>query len=227
MKLVALLVAAVVALGTAASTPPSTPISSPRESPEPWVLSLPGHPDVRFSAYDFRQDGFGAVDWPVEFVFHGNATVEKIHEALCHETSDPWTYCDAGGPMHLFDGTGFDANSGVKRFREDCQKNTFTAHMRLYEVKDPSSELGTVVVGTAHLDYEDHAGCSGRIHGYPDIAEAWFLEAMSQIPGWQVTPDSWDLGNASDSYVILRDLSGTLTPHEYGHDSKATDVVIP
>jgi len=72
-----------------------------------------------------------------------------------------------------------------------------------------------------------HRDEAGRIHGYPDIAEAWFLEAMSQIPGWQVTPDSWDLGNASDSYVILRDLSGTLTPHEYGHDSKATDVVIP
>ena len=55
MKLVALLVAAVVALGTAASSAPSTPINSPREASEPWVLSLPGHPDVRFSAYDFRQ----------------------------------------------------------------------------------------------------------------------------------------------------------------------------
>lgn len=207
--------------------PSSTPATSPRDSAQPWVLSLPGHPDVRFSAYDFRQDGFGAVDWPAEFVFHGNATVGKIHDALCHQTKDPWSYCDAGGPMHLFNGESFDANSGVKRFREDCQTNSFTAHMRLYEVKDPSDELGTVVVGTAHLDYEDHAGCSGRIHGYPDIAEAWFLEAMSQIPGWTITKDAWDLGNASDSYVILRDLGGVLVPHEYGHDSKATDVVIP
>ena len=62
---------------------------------------------------------------------------------------------------------------------------------------------------------------------YPDIAQAWFDEALSQIPGWKVTPDAWDLGNGSDEYAILRDLSGVLVPHVYGHDSKATDVVVP
>jgi hypothetical protein len=189
---------------------------------------------VRFSAYDFRQDGFGAVDWPAEFVFHGDVTIDKIADALCHTTPDPWRYCASGGPMHLFvafgDGstevTEFAANSGVKRFKADCQSTQFTAHMRLYSTKETTS-LGSVVIGTAHLDFEDHAGCSGRIHGYPDIAQQWFDEALSRITGWQVTRDAWDLGNASDDYIILRDLSGALVPHVYGHDSRATDVVVP
>lgn len=230
MRALAVLVAAVVALAVASVGQSSaTTTTSPVGSPEPWVLSLPGHPDVRFSAYDFRRDGFGAVDWPVEFVFHGNATIDKIADALCHQTSDPWRYCDQGGPMHLFIDGSFAANSGQKRFREDCQLNQFTAHIRLYEAKGDAADgdFGTVVIGTTHLDYEDHSGCSGRIHGYPDIAQAWFDEALSQIPGWQVTPDAWDLGNGSDEYAILRDLSGALVPHVYGHDSKATDVVVP
>jgi hypothetical protein len=233
----AVLLAVALALVSIAATTTSTPTTSPVGAAEPWVLSLPGHPDIRFSAYDFRQDGFGAVDWPAEFVFHGNVTIDKIADALCHTTPDPWRYCDSGGPMHLFVSVGsgssqvteFAANSGVKRFEADCQSTRFTAHMRLYTAKGNAGDasLGSVVIGTAHLDFEDHAGCSGRIHGYPDIAQQWFNEALSHVPGWQVTPDAWDLGNGSDDYIILRDLSGALVPHVYGHDAKATDVVVP
>ncbi len=228
----ALVLLAVAPAATGATTPPTAPVGAA----EPWVLSLPGEPGVRFSAYDFRQDGFGAVDWPVEFVFHGNASIEKITDALCHTSPDPWRYCNEGGPMFLFASASaagqpseFVANSGLKRFREDCSSTAFTAHMRMYPVKDAdaSGSLGSVVIATAHLDFEDHAGCSGRIHGYPDVAEQWFIEALSHVPGWQVTPGAWNLGNGSDSYVIMRDLHGALVPHEYGHDDLATDVVVP
>ena len=230
-------VVALAAAGTAhgATPPPSSPPSPPPSAADQWVLSLPGDPSVRFSAYDFRQDGFGAVDWPVEFVFRGNATVEKVTDALCQQTTAPWRYCNDGGPMHLFvsggtgEFSGFVANSGLKRFREDCSSEGFTAHMRIYTPSSGlrSDTLGSVVIATAHLDFEDHAGCSGRIHGYPDLAQQWFDEALSHVPGWTVTPGAWNLGNGSDSYVIIRDLHGSLVPHVYGHDDRATDVVVP
>jgi hypothetical protein len=89
------------------------------------------------------------------------------------------------------------------------------------------STYGSVVIATAHLDFEDHTGCTGRIHGDPDVAEQWFITALSTIPGWTVTPHKWDLGNSSDSYVIMRDLHGALVPHVYGSDGFATDVVVP
>jgi hypothetical protein len=228
-RAIAVLVAlvGVFAAGTAAAAPPQpTTGTAPK-----WLTTLPGD-KVQFSAFDFRQDDFGPVDWPVEFVFRGNATPAKIADALCHQTADKWHYCNEGGPMHLFQDdesfTGFVANSGLKRFREDCQSMAFTAHMRMYAPHDGlASTYGSLVIATTHLDFEDHTGCSGRIHGDPDIAEQWFITALSTIPGWTVTPHRWDLGNGSDAYVIMRDLGGALVPHVYGHDAFATDVVVP
>ena len=77
-----------------------------------------------------------------------------------------------------------------------------------------------------HLDVQDHTGCSARIHGFPEVAEQWFIEAMQTIDGWTVTPKAMDLGNASDSYVVMRDLSGAKVPHVYGNDGLATQVAI-
>ena len=53
------------------------------------------------------------------------------------------------------------------------------------------------------------------MHGYSDVAEEWFIEAMKTIPGWQVIPDSLDLGNANDTFVVMRDVSGAYVPHVY------------
>jgi hypothetical protein len=221
-------VAAMLTVGLTSTAHATVP---PTGSAPPWLTTLPGD-TATFSTYDFRQDGFGAVDWPVEFIFRGNVSVAKVRDALCHQTEERWHYCNEGGPMHLFgsDGTfdGFLANSGVKRFREDCQSEAFTAHMRIYAPEGGlKSTYGPIVIATAHLDFEDHTGCTGRIHGDPDIAEQWFISALSSIPGWTVTPHKWDLHNGSDAYVIMRDLGGALVPHVYGHDDYATDVVVP
>jgi hypothetical protein len=239
-----LLFGALVVAGLALGSPAGEAHTAATGSTPSPVSGLTLPDDVnQFSGYDFRQPGFGAVDWPVEFVFRGNASVEKVKEGLCHGTENAWKYCDEGGPMYLYADeaagdaafTGFVANSGVKRFEENCSTNRFTAHMRLYAPKstsDPgqhsfdSPKYGHMVIATVHLDFQDHSGCSARIHGYPDVAEQWFIEAMKTIDGWTVTPAAWDLGNASDSYVILRDLSGAQVPHVYGHDGLAADVVI-
>lgn len=209
-------------------------------SPVP-VVSLPG--DARqFSSYDFRQDQFGDVDWPVSFIFRGSASVSAIKDGLCKRSAHAWKYCKKGGPMFLFDapvGAGpgdqrFAKDGGVKRFNQDCSTTSFTAHLRLYGLTAPDDAVstpsgaapGAKVVGTVHLDFADKGGCTGRIHGYPDVAEQWLIEAMRTVPGWTVTPGAWNLRTASDTYVVLRKVSGVDVPHVYGLNGLATDVLI-
>ena len=206
---------------------------------DPRMGALPGDTN-HFSVYDYRQSALGAVDWPVTFVFTGKATVERVKEGLCKTTRHPWRYCDAGGTMYLFARTvatdptgGFLGDAGIKRFAETCSTTEFTAHMRIYapaagnDTHDFSSaKYGQVVVATTHLDFQDHAGCSGRIHGYSDIAEQWFIEAMKTIPGWEIHPGSLDLGNGNEPFVVMRELAGVEVPHVYSSDRFATEVVI-
>jgi hypothetical protein len=225
------------------STGPATdvPTVAVPGSPVP-VVSLPGDNRL-FSSYDFRQDQFGDVDWPVAFVFRGNATVSSIKDGLCNRSVHVWKYCVGGGPEFMYDapaGAGasdqrFTSDVGVKRFNEACSTTSFTAHIRLYALTAPDDRTSSAppagtstakVVGTVHLDFADKGGCSGRIHGYPDVAEQWFLEAMGTIPGWTVRPGAWNLHTASDPYVVLRKIGGVEVPHVYGLDGLATDVLV-
>lgn len=238
----------VVLLGLSAPSPspggPARPVSSVRPPGSPVaVATLPG--DTRpFSTYDFRQRDFGDVDWPVGFVFRGRVDVAAIKQGLCKRSTHLWKYCDSGGPMYLFHGstasavTGemFVSDKGAKRFNETCSTTRFSAHIRLYTLT-PSDDQpapsaarpadAAQVVGTVHLDFDDKGGCSGRIHGYPDVAEQWLVEAMKTVPGWTVTPDAWDLRTGSKPYVVLRRVGGVEVPHVYGQDGLATDVYVP
>lgn len=231
------LTTATIGPGAARLAPTTTgPVSPAAARP---LTGLPGDGN-RFSAFDYRQKAVGPVDWPVTFVFTGKATVERVREGLCHTTAHPWKYCDAGGTMYLAAQSaavnpigGFLGDAGVKRFGESCSTTEFTAHMRLYAPSIgpdghafDSATYGQVVVATTHLDFQDHAGCSGRVHGYPDIAEQWFIEAMKTIPGWEVHRDAIDLGNGTDRFVVMRELAGVEVPHVYGNDAMATQVVI-
>ena len=230
--------------GSGASSDPGPVASGSTTSGTVAAVGLAGD-DNQFSPFDFRQNGSGPTDWPVTFVFRGNATMERVKAGLCRETRHPWKYCDSGGSMYLYARTGasgahfegFVGNGGIKRFGENCASNEFTAHMRMYAPPADgrpgadsdsfaSAVYGNMVLATVHLDFQDKAGCSGRVHGYSDVAEEWFIEAMKTIPGWQVIPDSLDLGNANDTFVVMRDVSGAHVPHVYENDQLATEVVI-
>lgn len=232
--LVALVLTAVTAF------PAPSPGTDTRQVKEPGspvpVLSLPGD-DRRFASYDFRQRELGDVDWPVAFVFRGDISVDDIKDALCSKSTHAWKYCDKGGPMYMLDGPlaspgaggVFVADRGVKRFNENCSTTRFSGHIRLYPLGGPDRKGSGLarVVGTVHLDFDDKGGCSGRIHGYPDIAKQWFLVAMRAVPGWQVTPDAWDLRNGSNQYVVQRKVAGVEVPHVYGQSRLAADVYVP
>jgi hypothetical protein len=206
---------------------PADVVSAP-QSPVP-VVRLPGEAQA-FSTYDFNKMTLDHVEWPVEFIFRGNASVPRIEEALCQLSVAPWRYCAHGSDEFLLrprvpssttlSAPDFVANDGVKRFSETCSDTQFTAHLRLYQISTDT------VIGTVHLDYEDTGGCSGSIYGYPDVAEQWFIDAMRAIPSWTVTPDSWSLGNGSAPYVVIDRSHGIDVPYVYGQDALATDVYI-
>jgi hypothetical protein len=211
------------------------------DSPVP-VVRLPG--DTRpFSSYDFNKTELTRPEWPVEFVFRGDATVAGIEDGLCRLSSFPWKYCASGSNEFLyspsdpgdltFESGDYLASGGVKRFSETCADTQFTAHMRLYPLLQSGGVLDAApagadaaVVGTVHLDYEDRGGCSGSKYGYPDVAEQWFEDAMRTVPGWTITPDAWNLHNGSAPYVVLDRQRGIVVPYVYGQDSLATDVYI-
>ena len=90
----------------------------------------------------------------------------------------------------------FTGDTGVKRFNEVCSTTSFTAHIRLYSLTAPDNRTpaaavtampGAKVVGTVHLDFDDTGGCSGRIHGYPDVPTYNASHGCLRVP----VPDSW------------------------------------
>lgn len=87
---------------------------------------------------------------------------------------------------------------------------------------------GYFIVGTAHLDYRDKNGCAGRIHGYSDVAENWFLGTISGVPGWSYVTDAWDFWNANSFHPPFgRVLGGQNVPHVYENNGLAYEVNVP
>lgn len=207
-----------------------------------------GQNNVRFTNYDYRQAGWGAVDWPTGFVFTNNASVNRVKDGLCSGTTHPWKFCQSGGPQYMrveqrlnpgdgccAPGVWWDSDSGRKRFSQNCSSTEWTAHIRLYAPTNPSPTDvfydhvdGYMVVGTTHLDYQDKNGCAGRSHGGTEAAENWMIGTMSSVPGWNVSYNTFSgLQNANSRHIVQRTIGGASVPHEYVNDGLSSIVEIP
>lgn len=237
-KLVAALVVAAALLGAAA------PATAHHNST--YLMGV-GQSNNRWSSYDYRQNFYGDVDWPVGFVFHGNANVTAVKDGVCLHTTHSWKYCTSGGPQWLSiqaiaspwgpAWTGFDNDSGRKRFSQSCTSTNWTSHMRFYapQVKHGrpddafySPDYGFMVVGTTHLDYRDRDGCAGREHGRTETAENWFIGTIRGVPGWTDTYDNPTIFyNANAPHTVNRTVGGVAVPHVYDNDGYGTLVNVP
>jgi hypothetical protein len=144
-------------------------------------------------------------DWPVSLVFAGHATVGKVKHALVgqgytHRGHTRWLpYRVQGG------GLRFDSDRGVKT---GCDAASTDVHVRLYapsatdRFTDP--ELGSAVVGTAHLDRNDGCGTGPRMFGFSEEAEAAIAQVARRL-GWRVEPNRLALGNAEPYRRDVRD----------------------
>lgn len=210
-----------------------------------WILQMPNQGNL-FTNYDYRQGGWGDVDWPTGFIFRGNAHVNRVKDGVCNLTNHFWKFCIAGGIPNMYvkgvppadSWEGFDTDRGRKRFDQFCDSMEWTSHMRMYAPQTTngqgggndnffSVEFGFMVVGTTHLDYQDKDGCGARQHGHTEVAENWFLGTLNGIPGWTVNPEIWGFANANGNHTIMRNLGGAMVPHTYDNNGLATEVVVP
>lgn len=164
-------------------------------------------------------------DWPVTFVFYGNAYVQKVKDKLSRAG-----FGDSGSP----EWEGYARRPGAhRRFDVDhgvltgCERSRDT-HIRLYA---PSSDTksqnqfydprwGYFVVGTTHFDFNDHGcGNGSKVFGYSDLAEDSVLGRAARVDGLFIYPDYFDTGNAESLHrdVLHRN-------HIWQNDGRASAV---
>lgn len=189
-----------------------------------------------FWNYDFESERVGRcnVDWPIDFIFHGNAEIDRVkQDMLLFAGYSCFSRGDCGRQMHarMSDGVdmSWDADAGIKNGL--CTGNE--THLRIYaagelDIPDAHDRMfnlrwGFYVLGTSHIDNKDclPGGWSGR----SERAEGIIADAVRPI--WRVSPttdapvreDVVDLANRT---LPCRQ-SG---PHILCNDGRATKALV-
>jgi hypothetical protein len=187
-----------------------------------------------FTTVAVREDGFynydcesttassNNVDWPVTFVFHGNATVAKVDAALSSRLPI-WGIDEF---MNLNDGAGSQwvSNTGVKSV-----SLSRALHLRLYAPGGQSftnKTWGKYVIGTCHVDINELS--SSPTSGYSEDAAAEIAEMCRSIWGKRnVAANSYAMGNAESLRTEARTKSnGDIEHHVWQSDGYATMVKV-
>ncbi len=159
-------------------------------------LTLSGGGDA-FYNYDFNSQSISStnVDWAVNLVFVGNATVPKVKAVV----SSIMPY--AGSIKYAFVAGGWDQDRGLKQTQGGSCPGGTSYHFRVYA---PSStdrmynvNYGYFVVGTAHNDYKE--GCSGSYAGDNEQAEA-YVRGGFDARGYLVVANAFWLNNVETTY---------------------------
>jgi len=187
-----------------------------------------------FTTITVKEDGFynydcesttadaANVDWPVMFVFSGNATVAKVDNAL----SSRLPIWGVDEYMDLNDGAGWQwvANTGVKSV-----SLSRAVHLRLYAPGGQyfsNKTWGKYVIGTCHLDINELS--SSPTSGYSEDAAAEIAAMCQSIWGKRnVALNSFWMGNAEPLRIEERTKSnGDIEHHAWQSDGYATTVKV-
>jgi hypothetical protein len=151
-----------------------------------------------FWNYDFESERVGRcnIDWPVDFIFYGNAEIDRVKlDMLQYAGYSCGARGDCGRKFHarMNDGVdmSWDEDAGIKNGL--CTGNA--THIRLYaagelDVDDSHDRMfnidwGSYILGTTHIDNKDclPGGWSGR----SERAEGNVARAVRPI--WRVSAD--------------------------------------
>jgi hypothetical protein len=189
-----------------------------------------------FWNYDFESERVGRcnVDWPIDFIFHGNAEIDRVkRDMLLYAGYSCAGRGDCGRRMHarMSDGVdmSWDADAGIKNGL--CTSNE--THIRLYaagelDIDDAHDRMfnldwGFYILGTAHIDNKDclPGGWSGR----SERAEGIIADAVRPI--WRISPDQ-DAPVHEDAVGLA---NGTLPCRRSGrhilcNDGRATTALV-
>jgi hypothetical protein len=176
-----------------------------------------------FWNYDF--DSHSAVstnvDWPVDLIFYGNASISKVYKKI------GWIWSGSSEYMQ------FTTSSGTTWVSSGGRKNRLCTdtHFRLYApsvgyLTDPV--LGHYVIATAHLD-KNECG-SSPTYGWNETAEANVAARAAKVWGQAaVTPDAQVLpDNTTQTRALFQntDESGWQGNHYFWNDGLPTLVKV-
>jgi hypothetical protein len=189
-----------------------------------------------FYNYDFKYDSTVAnttVDWPVNFLFTGNATKTKAKNSTCFNYTGSLQY------MRVFTNGVLqtDSNGGTKSTNGG---NNISLHMRLYGQPNTLSPgyahqgslgngavshptYGYFVVGTSHKDYYEGVGGPNQQYGDSEDAETQIRAVIGVCKGYLTSANNISMGNYQ--YSTQTDLDGY--PHVWANNGLATRVYVP
>ena len=113
--------------------------------------------------FDSQKASAGNVDWPVDLVFWGNASVDKVYAGI------GWSLAGSNEYARINDGTGAIWVASAGRKSGLCSGT----HFRLYAPPVgylSSRKLGHYVIATAHIDKNECFGSAQ--YGWNETAEA-------------------------------------------------------
>jgi hypothetical protein len=202
---------AILLVGTAAQARRATTVDSFRQ------VSYAGD---TWSNFDLVARTGPDVDWPVDVIFWGNATVSKVFSRL------GWIWPGSNVYMQVGDGAGtaWVANAGRKNGL--CTDT----HLRLYADADGSLSnpgLGSYVVGTAHLDKNE----CGRTpaYGWNETAEANVAARAAAVWGASAVQRNADaLPDGTSTAALLGNaISLVVGNHTWENDGRPTLIRVP
>jgi hypothetical protein len=176
-----------------------------------------------FYNYDFDSQKAAAsnVDWAVDLIFYGNASITKVYSKI----NWPWSGSNAYELLTTRSGSAWVASGG--------RKNTLCTdtHFRLYAPKvgyfsDPV--LGHYVIATAHLD-KNECG-SSPTYGWNETAEANVAARAAAVWGKAaVTADATNLPDGTSTSKLLGNFNetGWQGNHYFWNDGRPTLIKVP
>lgn len=194
---------------TSASIPPPESISG-RPTSKLRTVCIDGD---CFWNYDFnpkaRTLGVSSrrVDWPIDLIFWGNATVQKAKDGLNWAGNFRHTLGASEQVARLNDGAGWvwDSDEGVKT--STCPVFGRALHTRLYADSDDqlfNLTLGFYVIASSHFDVNEcNREYYGKWHGKSELVENEIARKIEEkrdagwpaLTGWIVDEDAINLRN--------------------------------
>lgn len=176
---------------------------APASASTTTTLQLVRYGHNSFYSYDFDSQSAVAtnVDWPVDMIFYGRASVSKVYSKI------GWSW--SGSSEYMLINTG----SGATWVSAGGRKNTICTdtHYRLYApaagyFTDPV--LGHYVIATMHLD-KNECG-SSPTYGWNETAETTLAKRATTVWGAHaVQHDATTLPDGTSTSTLLNNVNET------------------
>jgi hypothetical protein len=170
--------------------------------------------------FDTKSVDAGKVDWPVDLVFWGNASISKVYSAI------GWVWTGSNEYERLNDGSGAVWRSSGGRKDTLCTDT----HFRLYApssgyLKNPF--LGRYVIATAHLDKNECGGSPS--YGWNETAESNVASRAAAVWGAAaVRADAAFMPDGTPTLGLFQNAqTGWQGSHYFDNDGQPTLVKVP